>query len=171
MQNSLVRVFGCFLAIGLLGQIAGCKEATSAVTLRSYNHMTRTPIHYFTLNEGMGSNAMPEAGGGVSCCVSLPKIWRRGLRAKLTWHYDKFDDDPRPLQSSQQVEIDIPEYKKPASVHVHFYENHRIKIVISHCSPGHPSYPLSAQDLMPWVTSGTKEHAVKYQNYGKSHEC
>lgn len=149
-----------------------CSDSTNAVSLRGYNHMKVLAIRIFTVNGAMGPNVDTESGGGETCCVTIPKQWRPGLKAKVSWSYDQNDDVASPLPPSQTAEVDIPEYHFVGAVHVHFYEKHKIKIVVSKCSPRHPFYPMTAADLAPWQPSRTKEEArAAAQRGGGSVDC
>jgi hypothetical protein len=134
--------------------------------------MKNLSIHTFTVNGAMGPNVRPESGGGETCCVSIPKQWRPGLKAKVAWEYDQKEEVASPLPEDQTAEVDIPEYHFIGAVHVHFYDKHKIKIIVSKCSPEHPFYPMSAADLAPWQPSGTKEDRREAaQRGGGSVDC
>jgi len=134
--------------------------------------MRNLSIHTFTVNGIMGPNARPGTGGGETCCVSIPRQWRPGLKAKVAWEYDQKEDVASPLPENQTAEVDIPQYRDVGAMHVHFYDGHNIKIVISNCSPRHPFYPMSPADLAPWQSSGTKEDAREAaQRGGGSVDC
>lgn len=149
----IVTSFICIFAT------TACEDSTNAVSLRGYNHMNVLAISAFTVNGAMGPNVDTESGGGETCCVSIPKQWRPGLKAKVAWSYDQNDDVKSPHPANQTAEVDIPEYRFAGAVHVHFYEEHKIKIIVSRCSPEHPFYPMSAADRAPWQSSGTKDDA------------
>lgn len=136
---------------------SACSDATIPASVRGYNHMKDLSVHYFSVNGAGGPNVRPESGGGENCCVSLPKQWRRGLKAKVWWEYDQREDAVTQLPPIQMAEVEIPQYPFGGSLQVHFYANHKIKIVVSPCSPEHPFYPMSAADLAPWQPAGTKE--------------
>lgn len=87
------------------------------------------------------------------------------MKAKIAWEYQGGTKIPPP-PSSQEIEIDIPEYKKPGRFQVHFYDNHKIKVVISGCSIGHPFYPMSKQDKLPWEANFSKEEAIEVEKRG-----
>jgi hypothetical protein len=109
----------------------------------------------FTINSAGGPNIQPESGGGkFSCCMSFPKHWHPGMKAKVRWFYDVQVGDPRTPPPPQEAEVEIPEYtpKTAGAVNVHFYADHRIKVVISRYSIDHPRYPMSEQEKLPWVT-------------------
>ena len=167
-NNSLkiVVTFVCILAA------TACANSTNSVSLRGYNHMKILAISSFTVNGGAGPNVDAESGGGETCCVSIPKRWRPGLKAKVSWSYDQNEDIKTPLPLDQEAEVDIPEYHSVGAVQVHFYEKHQIKIVVSRCSPEHPFYPMNASDIAPWKPSGTQEEVRDAaQRGGGSIDC
>ena len=136
---------------------SACTNSTTSVSVRGYNHMNRLSIHIFDINGTAGLNVSPESGGGETCCVSIPAQWRPGIKIRVAWQYDQDDNSTRPLPKDQVVEVEVPKYRRVGAVQVHFYDDHRIKVVVSPCSPSHPFYPLSGKDLAPWTPSGTKE--------------
>lgn len=159
-------------SILLIFSASACSDERIPASLRGYNHMTDLSIHYFTVNGSAGLNVRPESGGGETCCVRLPKRWRPGLKAKVSWEYDQKENSPNPLPPKQTVEADIPQYPFGGSLHVHFYANHKIKIVISPCSPEHPFYPMDADSLAPWERFTTKkEMREAARRGGGSDEC
>lgn len=135
-----------------------CAESTTSVSVRGYNHMDRLSIHAFQVNGTAGPNVSPGSGGGETCCVTMPERWRPGLKARVVWEYDQDEGSTQPLPKNQVVEVAIPEYRQPGAVQVHFYEGHRIKVIVSPCSPTHPFYPMNGVDLAPWKPSGSKEN-------------
>ncbi len=121
-----------------------------------YNHMPDSgwSIAGFTVNGAGGPNIQPESGGGkFSCCMSFPKHWPPGMKARVRWFYNHKASDPEATPPPpQEAEVEIPEYtpKTAGAVNVHFYSDHRIKVVISRYSIEHPRYPMSAEDKKPW---------------------
>ena len=149
-----------------------CTDSTNTVSVRGYNHMKILAISGFTVNGAMGPNVDTESGGGEACCVTIPSQWRPGLKAKVSWSYDQNDDVQSPLPADQSAEVDIPEYRVVGAVHVHFYDEHKIKVIVSRCSPRHPFYPMRAADLAPWRPSDTKEDAREAaKRAGDSIDC
>ena len=155
------------LLAGLVLLLGGCQKKMVPAGVTGYNHMKERAIADFTVNGAIGSNLNPgSGGGGESCCVSIPAKWRPGLKATVAWVYDRDQGDTRPLPPAQNLVVDIPQYKTPGNFHVHFYENHKIKVIISGCSIGHPFYPMSKVDKLPWVDDMTKEDALESQKKG-----
>lgn len=172
-MKKIEKVRVCVVAsIGCIVMISACSDATIPASIRGYNHMKDLSIHIFTVNGRSGPNVDTESGGGETCCVSLPKRWRPGLKAKVWWEYDQKEDSPHPLPENQTAEVDIPQYPYGGSLQVHFYAQHKVKIVVSPCSPAHPFYPLTGGDLAPWEPFGTKEEAREAaQRGGGSVDC
>jgi hypothetical protein len=146
--------------------ISACGSKMAPVSITGYNHTKDRPIAYFTVNGAMGSNINQESAGGESCCVSIPYNWRPGITAKIAWKYDSDQGEPNPPPPSQEIEIDIPKYKVPGRFQVHFYNNHKIKMVISGCSIEHPFYPMSKIDKLPWKPFTSEAEAIESQKRG-----
>src|SRR5450830_1333762 len=135
------------LAVSIALSLTACESASVPASVTGYNHSKINSIAIYSVNGAPGANINEESGGGhSSCCVSIPDKWRPGLTAEIKWVYDSEQTDPNPPPPSQTRIVDIPEYKKPGTFHVHFYDNHQVKVVISKCSIEHPFYPMSAQE-------------------------
>lgn len=162
--------FVCLLFVGLV--VAACKSGTTGVSIAGYNHMTRIPVAFFSVNGVGGPNVGAEGGGKESCCVAIPDQWRPGMKVKVAWEYDTYQDDPTPPLPSQLSEVEVPEYKKPGVIQVHFYADHKIKVLISQCGPEHAFYPMSKEDLLPWSARATKEETLAAAGRGgKTDDC
>src|SRR5450830_1496158 len=91
------------LILTALLSLSACSEQMSPAGITGYNHSKLHPISNFTVNDAMGSNLSQESGGGAeSCCVSIPKTWRPGLKATIWWKYDADQGDTRPRPPDQQ---------------------------------------------------------------------
>jgi hypothetical protein len=164
IKLAVLAVAGVFLS--------ACRPPTTGVSITGYNHMQRTPIYRFTVDGAMGPNVDAESGGKESCCVAIPEKWRPGLKVKVSWEYDTYQDDPNPVLPSQTVLAEVPDYRQPSVLQVHFYADHKIKIVVSPCSPRHAFYPLSKEDLLPWSSRTTEEKtSAAAKKKGQSDEC
>ena len=141
-----------FLVMGL---IVSCLDNKATVEITGYDHMQKRAILWFTVNDASGPNLFPESGGGkYNCCIEIPKRWHRGMKATVRWEYGTGDDSPR------EAVVDIPEYtsENRGPVQVHFYDNHRVKVVVSRYSLGHPMYPLPKEDWTPWELNENWAH-------------
>lgn len=159
----LLRVTRYTLKLACIGSLAVAMTAcdnndTLAGDVTGYNHMLVSDgwsIAGFTVNGAGGPPIQTENGGGAfSCCMSFPKHWTPGLKARVSWFYDVKVGDSRKPPPPQVAEVDIPEYTSntAGSVQVHFYPDHRVKVVISTYGLRHPRYPMSTEDKAPWTT-------------------
>lgn len=152
--------------------ISSCNGKMVPAGVTGYNHMSHLSIAIFSVNGAGGSNLNEKSGGGESCCVSIPEHWRPGLKVKVAWQYDQRQDDTSPLPPPQEAIAEIQEYKYSGTMQVHFYENHKIKVIISNCDIEHPFYPLSQDDKLPWLPRFSKKEALEIQKLGgMSNQC
>src|SRR5450830_786887 len=92
------------LGLGLLASLSGCAKEMIPVSVTGYNHMKDESIAGFSVNGGSGPNISPEGGGGKeSCCISISKRWRPGMKATVTWEYGYSSRDPGPPFPSQEA--------------------------------------------------------------------
>jgi hypothetical protein len=143
----------CFSAATLL---QACGDSGTPVSLTAYNHGRTHDIEYFTVN-GPGGVGLRRGGrSGETCCIVIPNKWRPGLKTSVTWSYISPNDKESEVMPVITREVEFQKYSEPNAVQVHFYENDKVKIVVSRCSPEHPFYPLSLEDLLPWEPISSK---------------
>jgi len=140
-------------AIAACVLLASCGDQMVAASVGGYNHMSDWGIEGFTVGDAGGPNLTPRSGTvGSSCCASIPKHWRSGMKVKVKWGYDTTQGGPRPPPPQEAV-VEISEYSSEAgSIQAHFYPNHKVKVVVSTYGIRHPKYPMSAEDKLPWVS-------------------
>ncbi len=166
------NIFIGMLMICMMIVLTSCSERTMGVGITGYNHTKHRSIISFSVNGAMGSNLAPESGGGKeSCCVMVPEKWHPGLKAKVAWVYQGGTEIPPP-PLPQEKEVEIPEYNHGGRLEVHFYDNHRVLVVVSRCGLGNPFYKMSDKDKLPWVDEWTKEETIESaKKRGDDYEC
>ncbi|XQA63140.1 DUF3304 domain-containing protein [Xanthomonas sacchari] len=144
--NSLSMLVACI-------SLSGCGNDRLPASVTGYNHMSDWSIERFTVDGASGPNLSPEeGGGGGSCCASIPRRWHPGMKVKIQWTYDTTQNGPQP-PSPQEAIVDLPQYpSQGGDIQVHFYPDHKVKVVISEYGIGHPLYPMSEEDKRPWET-------------------
>jgi len=135
-------------------------------SVSGYNHMSDQSILGFTVDGAGGPNIAPEAGGGkFSCCASIPKHWRPGMKVKVAWSYGSGAEGTSPPPPPQEAVVEIPEYsERVEDIQAHFYPNHKVKVMVSNYGIEHPRYPMSAEDKLPWQTS---KQLLEYEKEGR----
>ena len=78
-------------------------------------------------------------GGGLVCCVGVPRRWRNGLTAKVQW-----TEDERDPAKWRELVVPIPRYQRNETslFAVHFYEDRTVKVLVTNIAHWHPKYPL-----------------------------
>ena len=143
--------------MGLCTLLASCDNPNKKIGVKvsGYNHMSADSwaIMGFRVFGGSGPNLTPETGGGAfNCCAEIPVHWHPGLKAKVEWYYAGNQEGPEP-PPPQEATVDVPDYgDKPGTVWVHFYADHKVRVVVGPYGIQHPLHKLSEKDKLPWLT-------------------
>ncbi|WP_198083491.1 DUF3304 domain-containing protein [Variovorax sp. E3] len=152
------RLWQFFCISGLAISLTACGEDMLPTEITGYNHMTKPDgwsIGGFSVDGHGGANASLAGGAGNSCCMSLPRRWHPGMTVKVEWSYNHRAHDPDTTPPPPQMAmVEVPEYtvKNSGAMQVHFYPNHRVKVVVSKFGIEHMLYPMSEEDKKPWVS-------------------
>jgi len=126
--------------------LAGCKEESASVGLSVFDHYPKRQVLGASVN---GEASAPV--GGVICCVTIPRKWKPGLTAEVSWSVYLEDDpsDPRnPIGTEKPVGksavVEIPEYTQNelGALDVHIYPDDKVRLVVTHWDYRSPFYPL-----------------------------
>ena len=162
LASRLSRILLCTL---IAATIAACGDDTVPASIGGYNHFQNRSILSFSVDNSGGPNLGPESGeAGSMCCAALPRRWHPGMKVRVTWTYGSSNRNAAEPPIHEAL-VEIPEYpsKRPGNVHVHFYRNHQVKVVVARYGIEHPRYPMSAQDKLPWEIS---QQLIKYEKQG-----
>jgi hypothetical protein len=143
----------CLFAVLCAGVFnVACSEDTSPLQagVTGYNH-TEKSIGYYTVSSGDGKGGGIEVGfldagaggGGLTCCVLVPRVWPPGMTVKVTWE----SWTKKTPQTLTRV-VPVPKYdaKTAGSLNVHFLYNGEVKVFITKYSLGHRDYPLKGKE-------------------------
>lgn len=143
----LMRLFRT-MALAMLLVFCGsaCGNESVGTSVVGYNHTDKN-IASFVVKGGpdnQGGGGFLEAhsgGGGFSCCISVPKPWRPGLKVVVGW------TDAQSL-AYQERQVPVPEYdaRNTAQMSVHFLRNGEIKVFVPPFGLGNPNYPLKGPE-------------------------
>jgi len=137
--KTFLLLCGC---VGTLS-LAGCSEETSSVNLAVHDHYPERQVLGASVN-GEASSAI----GGTTCCVTVPKKWKPGLTAKVSWSVylpvDPNDPDSVKELVEKSAVAEIQEYTQNelGSIHVHVYPGEKVRLVVARWDYGSPFYPL-----------------------------
>lgn len=151
MANLFEMLLNCvFLCIFLLFSKAACsKESIKiSVSLTAYNH-TEHGVGGYIVKLGDGSSAEAgyldpgEGGGGETCCLSIPSVWKPGMKATVVMHTVKNGKTIRVEKT-----VLVPHYSRADASRfvVHFLHDGSYKVFVTKYSLGHRKYPLSGKE-------------------------
>ncbi|MGX9713672.1 DUF3304 domain-containing protein [Janthinobacterium lividum] len=154
LPKNLLNVFLCiFMAFS---NIACSKESMkTSVSLTAYNHTESGVGSYIvTLADGTsveaGYLAPGEGGGGETCCLSIPSVWKPGMKATISMHILK---NGKPIRVEKIVSVPRYNSSDAGRFVVHFLHDGNLKVFVTKYSLGHRKYPLSGKEaeLQPGV--------------------
>ncbi|MDN2714301.1 DUF3304 domain-containing protein [Janthinobacterium sp. SUN120] len=146
MKTVLIGFLWLFTALPHAAQGKESRELT--VNLSGYNHTDHGVGSYeVTLQNGATAGAgyldAGQGGGGLTCCLSIPRVWQAGMTANIVMHTIKNGKDIRVEQT-----VPVPKYA-PADAGrfvVHFLCNGKYKVFVTRYLLGHRKYPLSGTE-------------------------
>ena len=132
------------------------------LAIRAYNYSSRD-IDFFTVNGDGGGGVKSGAGGGMTCCSSIPKDvdwdllefkvrWvAGGCMRKMRFSNGEPYETTEYFYKEKLVRLKEPLPEKANNVEVHFYPGERIEVAITELSIG-PRIPASdiKEDLTPY---------------------
>ncbi|WP_395404542.1 DUF3304 domain-containing protein [Pseudoduganella sp. UC29_106] len=125
-------------------------------------------------------------GGGVICCILLPRKWRASLFVDVRWSVWDWSevsnedlgrsDGEKPRQLAiYRARVPVERYGELGRVYVHVFEGGRVRIVPSQYGPSHEESPVKPGDPLATfnATQGTlvtelftkEEHALREREY------
>ena len=120
-------------------------EESDAVSYVAVNHTDKWVTSIIVNGEGGILNSPPQGGGGEMCCVTLPRVWRPGLKVTVKWqgggtykrdskgHAVLHDGVPVVIEDPWKSRtVDVPEYKGEdvhGQFHIHFFQNDEVKVL------------------------------------------
>ena len=151
MMTLLRKRFGCAFLCGfiLFSNMACSKEPMKIdVNLTAYNHTEHGIGSYIvTLEDGSSAEAgyldPGQGGGGKTCCLSIPSVWRPGMKATIVMDTVKNGKDIRAEKT-----VPVPQYARAdaSKFVVHFLHDGSYKVFVTRYLLGHRKYPLSGKE-------------------------
>ncbi|BDT58530.1 hypothetical protein MasN3_20240 [Massilia varians] len=122
-------------------------------------------IHEFYVDKRYYGKVGEEGGGGgLTCCVTLPKHWYPGLKADVRWEAYRIIKPTDPAEEETvesagiyRAQVPVESYREPGLLFVHFFSNGRVRIVVSpfdHTADEHPIRWSDAKESL-LATAGT----------------
>jgi hypothetical protein len=130
-----------------------------AVAMTGIDHLAdHVSIQNFYVNGHSGAQA--GKGGREVCCVTVPRVWRKGLMVEVRWQVLNWRD--RKVDYRRAV-AEIEPYDELGRLLVHFLPDNSVRAVVTTEGPGSPSYigpRIPIPRKFPWdqydLPGGTK---------------
>jgi hypothetical protein len=130
--------------------LSACEKPTVDVSLHGVNYSAETFSYYVRdpaapdKSGGGGELIDAFAAGGTTCCATLPRSWRPGIKVQVnTTHWLKKRPDEDLPEVKETYLVDVPPYVdgKPGELWVLRASNGGISVVSSDFQPDHPKWP------------------------------
>ncbi|MGZ8295076.1 MAG: DUF3304 domain-containing protein, partial [Telluria sp.] len=147
LQIRRLPLGACVLSACLL---AGCEKAEVDVSLHGVNYGGDAFSYYVTdptkpKTSGAGGELIePFAAGGTTCCFTLPKKWRPGIKVEVrTTHWLPQKPDGSLPEVKQIHLVDVPVYANdsPGELWVLRAADGTLAVISSDLQPDHPNWP------------------------------
>ncbi|PWF48673.1 DUF3304 domain-containing protein [Massilia glaciei] len=109
-------------------------------------------------NKGGGELIEPYAGGGITCCYTLPRVWRPGIKLEIhSTHMLVAVADGELREVKKTTVVDVPRYvdDKAGELWVIRDGDGTMSVVSSDYQPDHPKWP--------WKVKGWPVPSLAYQ--------
>lgn len=148
IRNRAASVLACLL---IQPVFSACdRSATVDVNLHGVNYTVDT--FSFSVRDparkdqpGAGGELIdPYGAGGTTCCVTLPKTWRPGIKLQVNaTHWVDRRPDNGLLEVKETQLVEVPHYPdgKPGELWVLRMPDGKVAVVSSDFQPDHPSWP------------------------------
>ena len=151
MMNLLGKRFAClFLCVFLLFSNVACSKESMkiSVSLTAYNHTEHGVGSYIvTLQDGSSAEAgyldPGQGGGGQTCCLSIPAVWKPGMKATIVMDTVKNGKAIRVEKT-----VPVPQYARADAGRfvVHFIQDGSYKVFVTKYLLGYRKYPLAGKE-------------------------
>ena len=135
--------------VGIVALLSTCEKSTVDVNLHGVNYTGETFTYVVSdpkrPDSGSGGELIdPFGAGGMTCCVTLPKVWRPGIMLKVhATHWLKERPDGSLPEIKEEYTVEVPRYVdgKPGEMWVLREANGKVSVISSDFQPNHPKWP------------------------------
>lgn len=135
--------------VATVSLLSTCEKSTVDVNLHGVNYSGETFSYVVsdpkTPDSGSGGELIdPFGAGGMTCCVTLPKVWRPGIRLKVqATHWLKERPDGSLPEIKEEHIVEVPRYVdgKPGEMWVLREADGKVTVISSDFQPNHVKWP------------------------------
>jgi hypothetical protein len=128
-----------------------CSEesTTTSLELTAYNHTVRGIGRYAVSVDGKngteaGYLGPGQGGGGFTCCISVPSVWRPGMTVIVNMTTTGEHGEEKTI--NRVVSVPAYDAKHARTLSVHFLYAGDVKVFVTRYTLGHRKYPLKGKE-------------------------
>ncbi len=168
LERTLTRSIILFL----LAFTSGCEKSTVSVDVHGVNY-GGNEFFYSIIDpdtqrpSGVGEHIAPYAGSGITCCFTLPKKWRPGIKVQLfIRHWLPQSPDGSLPKVDRNETVEVPPYidDKPGELWIIRSAEGAISVVSSIYEPDHPKWPGK---IRGWPVPSIEYQREQWEMYRK----
>lgn len=137
--------------LAALGVLSGCasndrfaergetrSERTTATAQVGIVNHTGKYIYSATIN-GSGGGKMNEWSAGLAniCCMSIPEVWRPGMKVLVRW-----DMPEGHTHIYKEKTVEVEKYDEAGDIYLHFFPNDEVRVVVSNAAGYASKHPI-----------------------------
>ena len=135
--------------LAMLPLLSACEKSTVDVNLHGVNYSGETFTYVVSdpakPESGSGGELIdPFGAGGMTCCVTVPKKWRPGIKLRVqTTHWWEEGPERKIHEVKGEQVVDVPSYVdgKPGELWVLRDADGKVSVISSDFQPNHPKWP------------------------------
>lgn len=159
--RSLVLALPAALTLGACSSISvGGDDGNEpiSVMITGVHHLGGSfNIGEFYINDNYGSNVGRNGGGGSHfCCTSLPRKWRPGLTATVSWSVNDWSNVIRSEIDAGNYKslafqdyiatVPVEKYDEVGDLYSHFFPDGKVRLISSNFPITNSSHPIQRND-------------------------
>ncbi|RFP12524.1 DUF3304 domain-containing protein [Duganella sp. BJB488] len=148
-----------------------CHGSSSEFSLVGVSGVSHLGSHFnitgFYMDLGYyGNVGNGTGGGGMDCCVYIPKNWRPGLSVDVRWtvsEWVKMTADPTSGENGKTIgiyraRVNVERYSSAGTLYVHFFPGGKVRVVSSEFGALSSMHPVveGDPDAQKKATSGRR---------------
>lgn len=154
--------------------LAACEKPEVSVNLHGVNYTADTFSYAVAdpanADGGGGELIDPFASGGTTCCVTLPKTWRPGIKLQIrATHWVEKRAENSIKEFKKEVIVEVPKYvdNRPGDLWVLREADGKVSVISSDFQPDHPKWPGKVKG---WPVPSLEYRRERWELYRKDRQ-
>ncbi|QJE00764.1 DUF3304 domain-containing protein [Massilia forsythiae] len=129
-------------------------EDNTVVSLSAIHHLGEEyRVNNFYIDKRISGEIMEGGeGGGLICCITIPKIWTPNLMVEIRWEVNRIIQTSDFIKKAEmegiyRARVPIESYTEADHLWVHFFPHGRVRVVVSRFGPHAELHPIEWDDM------------------------